>query len=161
MSDIIVSEEVQKEINKVNTEIQVLKDYKISDNKQYLKSTDDLKKVKTKAKELTELRVSLTVPLDESKKRIMDLFRQPLEVLTLIEETIKGEIIRYTSVNDTEPVKGVTRKKIWKYRILDESVIPSGFWCVDEGKIREAMRNGMVVPGVEFYPEDIISVNIK
>jgi len=52
-------------------------------------AADWLSAIKAKYKELEEKRKSLTKPLDESKKRIMDFFRRPLEVLDRAERGIK------------------------------------------------------------------------
>ncbi len=42
---------------------------------------DELRAITKREKEIDELRLSLTRPIDESKRRIMDLFRTPLERL--------------------------------------------------------------------------------
>lgn len=54
------------------------------------------KEIKAKAKQLDDLRKSLTKPLDETKKRIMDLFRDPQEKLANAERQLKSVMVAYT-----------------------------------------------------------------
>lgn len=56
---------------------------------QYEKAIELLKSIKSRAKEHTELRFSMTKPIDESKKRIMDLFRPTLDSLERAESYLK------------------------------------------------------------------------
>jgi hypothetical protein len=69
--------------------------YAITAPNEYKTAADDLKTIKGKAKDLDELRKSLTKPLDDSKKRIMDLFRVPMERLADAESSIKSAMISY------------------------------------------------------------------
>ena len=54
-----------------------------------------LKEIKGKTAEIEDLRKSLTRPLDDSKKRIMDLFRRPLDMLTAAEGKVKRALLTY------------------------------------------------------------------
>lgn len=56
---------------------------------------EELKKIKAKAKELTAKRLTMTRPLDESKKTIMDFFRRPLSFLEQAESLLKGAMLTY------------------------------------------------------------------
>lgn len=58
-------------------------------------AAEDLGGIKAKIKQLTETRMSMTRPLDESKKRIMELFAGPLKVLEQAEATLKGALITW------------------------------------------------------------------
>lgn len=56
----------------------------------------------------------------------------------------------------TPKVEGVKQVTRWKFRIVDEKIIPRDFLIIDEQKLRkyaEAMKSGAKVAGVEFYPE--------
>ena len=61
-------------------------------------------------------------------------------------------------------VKGVaggsmTVKKIWKFTIVDEKLIPNEYRIVSEQLINEAIRNGARdIPGCRIYEDKIISV---
>ena len=63
--------------------------YKITTATEYTGAAEQLKLVKAKAKDLDTTRKNLTQPIDESKKRIMDFFRAPLQFLADAEAAIK------------------------------------------------------------------------
>jgi hypothetical protein len=55
-----------------------------------------LKTVMARQKALTELRLSITRPMDKAKKRVLELFAPALDRLTNAEHTIKGAVLTYT-----------------------------------------------------------------
>lgn len=63
---------------------------------QYEKAASVLTEIKSRYKELEKQRKEITVPLDNAKKQVMDLFREPLEQLKSAEDTIKRTMIGYT-----------------------------------------------------------------
>lgn len=67
----------------------------IVDADSYRDAASELKAIKAKAKQLEDQRKSLTAPTDELKKRIMDLFRGPLDMLAQAESSIKRSMIAY------------------------------------------------------------------
>ncbi len=69
--------------------------YKITTATEYTGAAEQLKLVKAKAKDLDTTRKNLTQPIDESKKRIMDFFRAPLQFLADAEAAIKKSMISY------------------------------------------------------------------
>ena len=72
-------------------------DIVISDQTQYETAATVLMQVKSRFKELETQRKEITGPLDEAKKKIMDLFRIPLDLLSKAESLIKSKMIGYTS----------------------------------------------------------------
>lgn len=56
---------------------------------------DLVKKIKTIAKGLEDERMATTRPMDEAKKQVMDLYRQPLDNLAKAESVIKKAVIDY------------------------------------------------------------------
>lgn len=64
---------------------------------QYVSSADDLKRVKALARDLDTKRKTMTAPLDESKKSIMDFFRAPLAFLEEAETAIKNRMKDYNA----------------------------------------------------------------
>lgn len=59
-----------------------------------------------------------------------------------------------------EKVKGISTKKVWKFRVNDESQVPREYLVVNEtmlGKMAQATQGKIPVPGVEFYQEEILS----
>ncbi|HWG67487.1 MAG TPA: hypothetical protein VN662_08755 [Rhodanobacteraceae bacterium] len=58
---------------------------------------DELRRLVQRKKEIEELRLSLTRPIDEAKKRIMDLFRLPTDRLAEAEGMLRRSIVIYQS----------------------------------------------------------------
>ena len=86
-------ENVQIQIAETKTLSDNYMDYSIDTPKSYIASADDLKKIKAKAKELNETRMSLTRPIEESKKKIIAFFKEPLDFLSRAEDAVKKAMI--------------------------------------------------------------------
>lgn len=65
-------------------------------------AADDLKQVKAQLKTLEEKRKTMTVPLDNAKKAIMDFFRQPTTYLEQAEQLIKGSMLTYQQAEEAK-----------------------------------------------------------
>lgn len=90
-----ITPEAQQLATKAET---MLKDYAtfvVPNNETYVNASSVLKFIKTTATELDALRKSMTKPLDESKKRIMDFFRKPLNNLVMVENNIKKAMLTF------------------------------------------------------------------
>lgn len=223
----IVSVEAQKKIAESTELAEQYRDFSITAPQGYANAGGVLKAVKGKAKELDDLRKSLTKPLDESKKRIMELFRTPLEVLAGVESAIKRAMINWqkeqeairlaeekrlaeiqrketerlekearlaeekasklktekaklaaeekakdlrekaaavsaiapTVKSKVEAVQGVSTRKTWKCKVVDVDKIPREYLIPDAkllNAIAAATKGTKVIPGVEFYSEDVM-----
>lgn len=64
-----------------------------------------LKDIKGRAAKLEDQRRSMTRPLDESKKRIMEWFRRPIEMLARAENGVKRAMIAFTEYEREEAEK--------------------------------------------------------
>ena len=76
----------------------------------YESANDVMKAVKTKYKELDTKRKEITKPLDQAKNAVMDLFRNPLELLKKAEISIKVTMIAYAE--HQEKIRQEEQKKI-------------------------------------------------
>lgn len=59
---------------------------------------------------------------------------------------------------EEQPVEGVTKREIWRFRITDEALVPDKYWVLDEKAIGAEVRTFKKetnIPGVEAYPETI------
>lgn len=88
--------EVQAQANAAQQILEVANAYVIDCPEMLEAAGDELKSIKAKAKELETTRKAMTKPLDDSKKKIMDFFRQPQEYLKNAEATIKRAMLAYT-----------------------------------------------------------------
>lgn len=60
----------------------------------------------------------------------------------------------------TPRVEGISKRQNWKFTITDAALIPREYLTVDEKKIGavvRAMKDQTKIPGVQAYPEDILS----
>lgn len=95
MSEITIPAEAVALSNEAETMLSVAQGFLIRNQDEYGGAVIQLKAVKAKAKELEESRVSMTKPLDTSKKTIMDFFRKPLQFLTDAETSIKRAMLTF------------------------------------------------------------------
>lgn len=73
----------------------MVESFEVVDATTYELAADELTSIKRKATQLDEQRKSITKPLDDSKKAIMDLFRGPIDLLTRAEGIIKGKMLDF------------------------------------------------------------------
>ncbi len=69
--------------------------YAVTCQADYERAVDEIRLIKCKARELDDLRKSMTRPLDDAKKRIIDFFRPPMEALSSAENRVKGATVAY------------------------------------------------------------------
>lgn len=74
--------------------------YTIDSPEMYEAAADELRSIAKKAKQLEDTRKTLTKPLDEAKKRIMDLFRGPLERLQEAEGLLRRSMLTWKREQD-------------------------------------------------------------
>lgn len=72
-----------------------VKEIHITSAAMYDLAADELRTIKARAKELDEKRKTITVPLDNAKKAVMDLFRRPIELLAEAEGVLKKGMLTY------------------------------------------------------------------
>lgn len=61
----------------------------------YELAAGELQDIKARAARMEEQRKAITRPLDDAKKATMEIFRRPLELLTLAEQRIKASMLGY------------------------------------------------------------------
>jgi len=108
-----------------------------------------------KARQAEKERLLAEAKQEEEIKKAQEEDREPVvEEIPVIPEVKVPE----------KTVKGVaggsmTVKKIWKFTIVDPKLIPEEYWIIDEGLIREAVRNGArEISGVKIYEDKVVSV---
>jgi uncharacterized membrane protein YqiK len=91
----IVPVEAEQVIKETEIMVKNYDNYIVSTQASYDGAGESLKAIKTKYKEVDELRKSLTKPLDDSKKKIMELFGRPLDFLAKAELAVKSAMLKY------------------------------------------------------------------
>ncbi len=89
----IIPAEAQVKAEESSQFLTAYENYAIESAEVYAGAGEDLKQIKAKYKEMDALRKSLTKPLDESKKRIMDFFREPLSCLKDAESSVNTAMV--------------------------------------------------------------------
>lgn len=93
--DIDLTPEARAAAADAETMLSYARDFRVTTAAEYTSAGEELKRIKAKAKDLEAQRVSMTKPLDETKKRILDWFRDPLQYLADAEAAIKRAISAY------------------------------------------------------------------
>jgi len=88
--------EAQKLVTQTEQDLALAESFSISSNEAYADAGEILKTIKGRYRDIENKRREMTVPLDETKKRIMDFFRPPLDRLASAERLIKGAMLSFT-----------------------------------------------------------------
>lgn len=116
MSELIdlPEQEVARRASAIADEMETFaRSYVVKSDEDYANGADDLKRVKAKQKQLEDQRVSMTGPLNESLKRINEMFRGPKDRLAAVENTIKRQLLAWQAE--------VERKRREEQARLDEA----------------------------------------
>lgn len=153
-------------------------------HRQFADYGDDLKRWKDLWKSLNDQRLEQTRPLDEAKKKIIAWFDGPINMLNdaitrrraqmkrfELEQEKKNEAIRKEAeakgeiaLTATAKAEGISTRKVWKWRITDESKVPEYYWSVDADKVNQIVRSNKehtAIPGIEVYFEESTIVRTK
>jgi len=99
------------------------KGYVVKSQGDYTTASTALKEIKTRSKQLDDLRRSMTKPLDDSKAKIMDFFRKPAEALVEAEKAVKAAMLRFQQEQERERLAEIRRQeedRRLEQEILDE-----------------------------------------
>lgn len=143
-----------------------------------------IKGLKSEVKQLQDQRDKLTAPLSQAEARLSSeiiLYRQKQAAATAAaqaklnaqhERKIEKAIEKGKDITDIAPpvqvatpaksvqteAGNVTARKVKKFKVSDEGLIPDQYWMLDEAKIGKAVRAGIDVPGVQVWEEETLSV---
>jgi len=87
-------------------------DLVITNQEQYETAGSILKEIQNRARELDAQRKTITGPIDQAKKAVMDLFKPPLELLEAASRKIKSGLIAYS--NEQERLAAEERARLQK-----------------------------------------------
>lgn len=173
---VIVDDEALTHIDTAETLSENIRNLKITNGQEYKNSAEVLKKIKTLSKQIDNCRKDITKPIDDLKKKVINFFKEPLLELSEGEKILKKAILTYHQQQEllrqdqapmVEKVKGITKKKIWKAKIVDVNKIPKNVY-ISEEKVTTAIQSilnniatdtkgAMEIDGVIFYQEESIS----
>jgi hypothetical protein len=125
----------------------------IADNQSYEVAGLFLKRIKQAQKDLDDRRRSMTRPLDESKKQIMDLFRPVESKIIEIETSIKKSLVQYQAIVDARIKAELEEKRKKDEAEAAEKAKDAEFFgediFIEETKVEDQMQNvAPVVSGI-------------
>lgn len=124
-------------INNAQGKYNLAVDYVVDSNETFESAATELKTVKARIKELDSTRKGITKPMDESKSRIMDLFRAPLNLLEQAEKALKLTMITYTQDQEKKRLAEEARLREIA-RKEEESLRKRAQKAADKGKEEKA-----------------------
>ena len=101
-----------------------------------------------KAEEEARLQAAIEAEAEGRKEEAEEILEEPVQVAPVVLPKAMPKL------------EGVSTRKIWKYRIVDESKIPREYMMPDLAKIGGVARSlgdKARIPGVEIYPEAIVA----
>lgn len=145
-----------------------------------------LTEIKRRSKALETARKEITAPMLDAKKKVDDLFRTPLDLLTRCEGVLKAKVQAYMRQREAEVLKQISdpaaadaaalvpaaamatlptnmsERRVWTFEVVDASLVPRDFLLVDSEKVREAIKalggENVVIPGIRIFQEKQLSV---
>lgn len=116
-------------------------------------------------------RLAIQGNIDEAEKLIEDAKKldKQADKLETKAETLqeKSEVVLETApvvVAETVKMFGSAKKQVWKYRIKDETKIPREYLIPNDkllSDIAKSSKGTVKIEGIEFYPENTMSVRRK
>ena len=82
-------------IEEVNSYVEQYKDFQIEDKATADTAANLVKEIRKQSKELEDYRKRMTKPLDESKKEIMNLFKNPIDKLKVLRTYLDNKMLDY------------------------------------------------------------------
>lgn len=55
------------------------------------------------------------------------------------------------------PLAGIQNRVVKKWRVVNEDLVPRQVMTIDTYKVHECMKQGITIPGIEYYEEQIIA----
>jgi hypothetical protein len=94
----------------------------------------------------------------------MALDTSDAEMLATAQDIVAAPVVAPVIVLPTErpKVAGISYREVWKFRVVNDALVPREFLAVDEQKIGgyvRAMKGAAKIPGVEVYSEKVASAS--
>lgn len=124
----------------LNNDAQIVLDvaetYVIDSPLMFNEAGEELKRIKLKSKDLNDKRVAITKPLDDAKKAVMDLFRQPTEILNQAELVLKNSIVNYQE--DQARIARLEQQKQEEAQRIERQALQAKAQAAEEASRKEA-----------------------
>lgn len=163
--DFINKPEVQELTTETRNLVALVSNFSVATAEQYTDAGEHLKHVKGAKDRLEKLRKSMTSPLDQAKKAIMDFFRGPSDQLDQAESRIKRAMIAFTDEQDRLRREEQARADE-KARREKEALEARARKAEQSGKVEKAeelqqQAAAVVAPVVTREPPKVIGTSIR
>lgn len=140
---------MEKALVKFQNETNLPAVIQISDDESYLEVGDSLRRIKGSQKELKELKSTMTKPLDQAKKAIMDMFSVPEQLLTSRESALKKAIVVWEDKLSQMRLAEEARLRDERQKLL-EAAEAKAVKLESRGKMEQAemVRDAVPLPSV-------------
>lgn len=115
-----ISPEETKQLTEAEAYLNGAKNYIIDNNDSFNRASNSLRLVKEKKKQLDEMRKILKRPILEAGKNIDELFRQPINNLTLAEQIYKKNMLTYQRNQEEKRLNEEKRSLIEQNKLKQE-----------------------------------------
>lgn len=99
---VTIDEQTQRKAHEAEQLPATYENFEILGASEFEGAGETLKEIKDKSKALDDMRKSITRPLDDSKKRIMDFFRKPADALKKAEGFVKAAMLAYSDEQENK-----------------------------------------------------------
>lgn len=163
--DFVNKPEVQELTTETRSLVALVSNFSVATAEQYTDAGEHLKRVKGAKDRLEKLRKSMTSPLDQAKKAIMDFFRGPSDQLDQAESRIKRGMIAFTEEQDRLRREEQARADE-KARKEKEALEARAKKAEQSGKVEKAAEleqqaAAVVAPVVTRDPPRVIGTSIR
>jgi len=132
----------------------------VNDNTDYVAVTDILVDIVRKRKELDELRKSITRPIDDSKKRVMALFRPAETKLEQAEQMLKLAINGYLHKQNLERIQLEAQLRR-EHDEAAEAIKAEAALLAQDGNVDQAYEILATIPSVPVVLSDRPNTNVS
>jgi len=138
-----ISADAQKLVAEAQNDVALAQSFAVVCNDDYIQAGEILKVIKGRYLEIERKRKEMTLPMDESKRRIMDFFRPPLDQLAAAERQVKAAMVEFTQ--EQERIRRQEQERIQalaraEQERLDKLAMEKIALAEKDGNLQEAER---------------------
>lgn len=153
---LIISPEIQEKTETALTVIDMAKSLVIGNVEEYQIGQSLMADIKSRIKTLEEIRMGQTRPLDESKKKIMDFFRVPIQKLEDAKAHLNNIMVNWVQEQETKRKEEERKLQEAAHKRAEEEVLQQAIEAEAAGDKQEAeqiISEPVYVPPIRVVSE--------
>lgn len=162
VQDIVVNPVIDPKVTSGIDALQKKVDFtEIIDPKDLTKASEFVKEVSDLQTNIENQRLLFTKPLNQALKQINSFFKQFSIPLEGIDNLLRGKMVKFykdnTDLGLTQfgLIHFVNRQKV---EVEDETKIPREYFSVDLAKVKRALKDNKVIPGIKVTNDVSVSL---